>query len=243
VADLLAQEVTLEDLVNGKYTSVRVNIPCVVALSFAKVVGIDTITISRSAKTSITPTTQISGAAPLAVEMSQLSSAIANNNTEHIYLKYGAGDGTEGSYGAIDLDGVQGGGASDFSNWLQFGYNGIIKIGEDLLPVEKGNMSGPTASAVTQRYNACTHFQDEGGCTAEHYDPSCPRMLKILVVEKVGSTNVKVKGFAVFVLEGEADTNGEVLGSYIKSLEPGNITQDTNWGTTEFGVYNLGLSG
>jgi len=243
VDNLLAEEVTLQDSIFDKYTSVRVNIPCVVELSFAKVVGINTFAFARSAKASITPSTLIDGVAPLGVEKSQLSNAIATNNTEHIYLKYGPGDGTEGSYGAIDLDGVQGGGANDFSMWMQFGYSGVIEVGDNLLPVEKGNMAGPTETAITQRYLACTHFQDEGGCTADHYDPSCPRLLKILVFEKVGSSYVKVKGFAVFVLEGAGGSNGEVLGSYIKTLDPGNIARVVDWENTEFGVYNLGLSG
>ena len=238
---LPAQDITLGDLVDGKYTSVRVLIPCVVESFFAKTVGINSFTVSRSAKAKITPTTQITGAAPLGVEYSQLMNAIASNNTEHIHLKYGGGDGTEGSYGAIDLDGVKGGGACDFNSWLEYGYNGVIKVGEDLLPVEKGNMAGPTASAVSERYDACTHFQSQGGCTAEHYVLSCPRVLKVLVIEKVGASYVKVRGFAAFVLEG-VGRNGEVLGSYIKYFESGNIANDESSGMDDFGMYNLGLS-
>ena len=237
---LSEEDISLENLANGKYTAVKISIPCRVESFFAKAVGIDSFSFTRSAQVRIAPCTQTTGVAPLGVDYLQLATAIENHNTEHIYLKYGGGDGTEGSYGAIDLDGVKGGGASDFTSWLEFGYNGMIKIGEDLLPVEKGNMAGPTASAVSVRFGACTHFQDQGGCTAEHFDLNCPRILKVLVIEKVDKSYVKVKGFAAFVLEGVGE-NGEVLGSYIKYIDFGGASDENLWGTADFGVYQLSL--
>lgn len=241
VENLLEEDVTLADPVGDKYTSIRVNVPCTVESFFAKTVGINSFSFTKSATVRAAPCTQASGVAPLGVDYIQLTEAIANNNTQHIYLKYGGGDGTEGSYGAIDLDGVVGGGANDFTTWLEFGYAGTIEVGEDLFPVEKGNMADPTTSAVSARYYGCTHFQDQGGCTAEHYDLDCPRILKILVIEKIGSSYVKVKGFAAFVLEGVGE-NGEVLGSYIKYIENGNATNDDVWDTADFGMYSLSLS-
>ncbi|MCX7614978.1 MAG: hypothetical protein N2Z65_04410 [Clostridiales bacterium] len=208
---------------------------------FAKTVGINSFSFSRSAKARITPATQVNGAAPLGVEYSQLMNAISNNNTKHIYLKYGGGDGTQGSYGAIDLDGVKSGGASDFTSWLEYGYSGTLKIGDDLLPVEKGNMAGPTASSVSARYNSCTHFQGQGGCTAEHYVLDCPRVLKVLVIEKIGNSYVKIKGFAAFVLEGIGE-NGEVQGSYIKYFESGSISNGEYQAAQDYGMYHIGLS-
>jgi hypothetical protein len=111
-----------------------------------------------------------------------------------------------------------------------------------LLPVEKGDMSGPTASAVSERYGACTHFQDDGGCNAEHYEMDCPRILKVLVIEKVGKTYVRVKGFAAFVIESDSGDD-EVMGSYIKFIEPGGSVGDEGaWSTGDFGMYSVGLS-
>lgn len=238
---LTVEDVTLGDMIGGRYTSISLRIPCTVESFFAKTIGIDRFSFTKSAKVRVAPATQTNGVAPLGVDYIQLMNAIAIDATKHIYLKYGGGDGTEGSYGAIDLDGVKGGGASDFSTWLEFGYNGTIAIGEDLLPVEKGNMAGPTESAVSQRFTACTHFADLGGCTAEHYDLDCPRILKVLVIEKIGSSYVKVKGFAAFVLE-EVGDNGEVMGSYIKYLDFGNVTNEDLWSTADFGIYNVGLA-
>ena len=237
---LTTEDVTLGDLVNGIFTSVRVSVPCTVESFFAKAIGINSFSFSRSAKAKIAPSMQTSGVAPLGVDYIELANALANNGTQHIYLKYGGGGGTQGSYGAIDLDGVKGGGANDFTSWLDYGYDGVIKVGDDLLPVEKGNMAGPTTSAISERFNACTHFQDQGGCTADHYDLDCPRILKVLVIEKIGSSYVKVHGFAAFVIEG-VGTNGEVLGSYIKYIDNGNVTGSNVWSTADYGMYNVGL--
>ncbi|MPM91959.1 hypothetical protein SDC9_139093 [bioreactor metagenome] len=211
-------------------------------LIFAKSFGVNTFSFTRGAKASASPATRIGGTAPLGVDYEQLSEAIARGDTEHIYLKYGAGDGEEGSYGAIDLDGVKGGGANDFSTWLTYGYNGTIEVGDDLLPVEKGNMDGPTARSINERYNACTHYADDGGCSCAHYELTCPRVLKVLVIEKIGCSYVKVKGFAAFVLEGEAGDKGEVLGSYVKYLEPGESLVEDAWDSADFGIYNVGLT-
>ncbi len=232
------EDIDLGDPVNGRYTSVRVNINCQVNLNFARVIGVNTATFNRHAKAAISPCTRASGAAPLGVEQCVLDEAIANENTQHIYLKYGGGDGDTGSYGAIDLDGVKGGGANDYRSWLLNGYEGVIEVGEGLLPVEKGDMTGPTEVSISARYYQCTHFQSLGGCTAEHFDPDCPRLLKILVIEKVGTQYIKVKGFAVFVIEG---VNGdEILGSYVKMIEADHADENANW-AADYGLYNISL--
>lgn len=242
VNNLTYSDVTFGDVVNGRYTSISVNIPCTMDLYFAKSIGVNNITFNRNAKARATPSTQITGVAPLGVDYIQLNNAIASGETMHVNLKYGAGDGTQGSYGAIDLDGVQGGGANEYNYWLEYGYDGIIKVGDGLLPVEKGNMSGPTSSAIDVKYNSCTHFQGDGGCNAQHYDINCPRVIKILVIEKVGTKYVSVKGFAAFVIEGETGSKAEVVGSYIKYFEPGELNLNADWNTENYGVYNLGLS-
>lgn len=242
IDNLSYNDISFGDVVNGKYTSISVNIPCTMESYFAKIIGVDSFTFNRNAKARATPPTQMGGVAPLGVEYIQLNNAIENGETEHIYLKYGGGDGTQGSYGAIDLDGVQGGGANDYNYWLEYGYDGVIKVGDGLLPVEKGNMSGPTSSAIDVKYNSCTHFQGDGGCNAHHYDINCPRIIKILVIEKIGTKYISVKGFAAFVIEGESGSNAEVIGSYIKFIEPGELNKNADWNSTDYGVYNIGLS-
>ncbi|MDP4110401.1 MAG: pilus assembly protein TadG-related protein [Bacillota bacterium] len=236
---ITAEDVGLGDLVSGKYTSVKVKIPCEAGLDFSKVIGISSVDVSRSAGARAAPCASADDISPLCVDYLELKSAIESGNTEHIILKYGSGDGDTGSYGAIDLDGVMGGGANDFSSWLQFGYRGTITVGDGLLPVEKGNMSGPTELAISSRYSECTHFSDDGGCCAEHFVPECPRLLKVLVVSKVSNSYVMVKGFAAFIIESES-ASGEIRGSYIKALEPGGKPGGED--DYNYGLYCVGLT-
>lgn len=234
---ITAENVELGNIINGRFTSVRVSIPTQSDMYFGKIIGAAPFQFTRSAKVQIAPASQAGNLNPLGVEKTQLENAIASGNTNHIYLKYGGGDGTTGSYGAIDLDGVMGGGANDFDSWLFFGYNGIIKVNDGLLPVEKGNMAGPTKDAIAQKYNACTHFQNDGGCTAEHYDADCPRVLRVLVIEKVNKSYIRVVGFAAFVIEGYYED--EVLGSYVPIVVSGSVDY-TN--APDYGVYNISLT-
>lgn len=236
--DISSDDVALGDLIAGQYTSVKVTIAGHVNMTIARVIGINTVDYVRDAKAIIAPSVSATHVEPLGVEQSILDALIASGNTEHVYLKYGGGDGDTGAYGAIDLDGVTGGGANDFNSWLMNGYSGTITVGEGLLPVEPGNMAGPTEEAIAARYYQCTHFPDLGGCTIDHYDPDCPRILKILVIEKVGDHDVMVKGFAAFVIEGVFED--EVLGSYIEMIEPGNAELGSNW-SAEYGVYSVSL--
>ncbi len=236
--DISSEDIVLGDLVSGRYTSVKVNINGQVDMTIAQIIGVNTIAFTRHAKAMIAPCTSAGEVAPLGVEQSILDAALASGNTQHVLLKYGGGDGDTGSFGAIDLDGVKGGGANDYLSWLLNGYEGTIEVGQGLLPVEKGNMAGPTETAISQRYYQCTHFESLGGCTLDHFDPDCPRLLKILVIEKVGTQYISVKGFAVFVIEGVS--GDEVLGSYVESIEIGNADGNANW-SAEYGLYSISL--
>ncbi len=238
---LSTENVTLGAENCGQYTSLEVEVSCGIELNIGKIFGVDFLHATRRAQTAVSVCKSMSGLVPLGVDYQQLETLIAKGNTTHIYLKYGGGDGDTGSYGAIDMDGVMGGGASDFETWLTYGYDGLIEVGENLLPVEKGNMAGATYDAMAARYNACTHFTEDGGCTAEHYDPDCPRLIKVMVIEKVGTSYVKVRGFAAFIIEGVYDD--VIIGSYVKYLEDGDVETDTSWDSAGYGVYAFGLCG
>ena len=239
--DITEDDVVLSGGESAEYTRVNVNIPFEIQMNFAKMFGMSSQNVVRGAKAEVAPCDSITGAAPLGVDYLQLKTLLDSGETQHIYLKYGGGDGDTGSYGAIDLDGVKGGGASDFETWLTYGYAGVIEVGENLLPVEKGNMAGATFDSMQVRFNACTHFTDDGGCTSEHFDPNCPRLIKVLVTEKVGTSYVKVKGFAAFIIEGVYED--VILGSYVNYFEEGSVDTVPDWGSIDYGMYNLGLVG
>jgi hypothetical protein len=91
--------------------------------------------------------------------------------------------------------GFDGGGASTYSALLAYGYSGTLRIGQ-VLDVENGNMSGPTLEGCHIRCDACVH-----GCTAGFYEPNCPRVILIPVVEIISNNQVRVVSFACFFLD------------------------------------------
>jgi hypothetical protein len=104
-------------------------------------------------------------------------------------------------------------------------------------------MAGPTAAGFNARYSQCSHFPDDGGCTAEHYEPHCPRVIKVPVVTYVPGKNVKIVGFAAFVLEGQADSsNDTITGSYVDMVTIGSSGGDSTGTADDYGVYSLMLS-
>lgn len=143
-----------------------------------------------------------------------------------------------GNFGALDLDGSNGGGASDYRERLAEGYEEILKVGDIIIP-ESGNMAGPTDSGLQTRLNSCPHSPK---CTICHYEKDCPRIAIVPVYEIFEMQNknkvksMKVVGFAAFlltdsrkgeiegyflddvILPGDPDPNGENFGTYAVKL-------------------------
>lgn len=228
----------------GKYRSVGVRLQYSDPTSFAKIFGVQEIPLARAAEAKIGVCTTLRDVVPLGVRSSMLAECLATGQKEHIVLKFGAGAGTEGNYGAIDLDGMQGGGANDYKNWLQNGYEGELTIGDKLYPVESGNMAGPTYTAFTARYNSCVHFASDGGCNKDHYVAGCPRVVKVPVVEFPDNKSAKMVGFAAFVLENTAyyKKDSWVTGSYVDMVNMGSHGADLTDTADDYGVYSVMLS-
>ena len=233
------ESVELETVVDGKYYGVRVCLTTEVSYGFGPIVGINGTTITKSAKVELEPVTSSTAVVPLGIEKDRLATVISETQGTNVIIKYDGGDGTEGFYGALDLDGVKGGGAQDFASWLAFGYNGTLYIG-DVLPIEPGNMADPTIDAFLTRYNQCTHYTSQGGCNAEHFDPDCPRVVILIVYTFVDSKTVKVEGFAPFVLEG-VNGNGEIVASMVTFQTQEGETSGVLGGTGDYGIYRARL--
>ncbi len=239
--------VVLGELSGGKYHSIDVTMAATSETYFAKVFGIEEISFSRAAQARVVPCTALSDLVPLSIEESTLSEMIASGSTQHAILKYGSNEEevVDGAFGAIDLDGVKGGGANDYTSWLANGYEGKLSIGT-VLPVEDGNMTGPTVSGIATRYNSCTHYPSMGGCTIAHYEADCPRVMKIPVITYTDAQHkyVKVVGFAAFVLEDYSTyvDEGCVIGSYVNMVNIGAADGDLTGTAPSFGVYSLVLS-
>lgn len=235
-----AISVNLGESVAGTYTSVSVELSSEVDYLFGKILGLESKTVSKRATASLGVIDKASQMVPLGITSDNLINTIAYNGAQNVVIKYGAGDGDTGFYGALDLDGVKGGGANDYEQWLNYGYYGYIETG-DLLYTEPGNMDGPTQTAFTDRFNSCTHFSGQGGCTAEHFDPDCPRVIYIIVYDQLSKDTVEVRGFAPFILTGIND-NSEIVASLVNvQMKSGEIsTPDAE--TINYGMFAVMLT-
>lgn len=233
------ETVELQDIYDGKYYGVRIMLKREVSHSFGAIFGTSSVTVQKRAKVCLEPVISSTAVAPLGIEAGRLTQALVENQGQHLIIKYGAGDGTEGSFGALDLDGIQGGGAQDFENWLAFGYNGVLKAG-DVLPVESGNMATPTYNAFMTRFNQCTHYLGQGGCNAEHFETDCPRVVTLIVYNLMDSKDIQVTGFISFVLEG-INANGEIIASKVTFQANEGDTGGGIGGASDYGIYRARL--
>jgi Flp pilus assembly protein TadG len=207
-----------------------------VEYNFAKLFGVNSGTVNRTATAGLTGVGGVSGAIPLSISTSSLNNAIAAGAVTNLTIKCSSNandigidcTGVSGWFGALRFDGS---GASVYSNLLAYGYSGTLYVGQ-VLDMESGNMSGPTLDGFTTRYNEC-----KDGCKASDYEPDCPRLVYIPVVQVLSSKQVKIEAFAAFFLT-ECGGNGN--NSYIKATYVDNVVlPDTSPGKNglDFGLY------
>ncbi len=239
---LSPEDIILDGLTNGYFTRLSVNISMAVNTSFARVIGIHSINVTRRSAVKIAPVYKVYGAVPFAIKKDVLDTCITTGLTTHIPLKFGGGSGVTGDYGVIDLDGVRSGGANDVDLWINYGYTAMLSSGDALYPVETGNMAGIIENAVERRYNSCTHFSNDGGCTAAHFAEDCPRILTVPVVVSVDKHDVKIVGFAAFILEPASD-KGFVYGSIVRKTIAGVASNSIDvGGDGDYWLYSLVLA-
>ena len=231
--------VSLGTSVGGQFTSVSVELESEVDYLFGKVLGLESKVVSKKASAGLQVINKSTQMVPLGITSDNLLNTIAYNGAQNVIIKYGAGDGETGFYGALDLDGVKGGGANDYTQWLNYGYYGYIEVG-DMLYTEPGNMDGPTQTAFTDRYNRCTHFSGQGGCTTEHFDTDCPRVIYIIVYDQISKDSVVVRGFAPFILTG-LTADGEIIASLVDVQFRSGQTDVPDATSINYGLYAVKL--
>ncbi|MGE4486015.1 MAG: pilus assembly protein TadG-related protein [Oscillospiraceae bacterium] len=204
--------------------------------NFARVLGINSGMVTRSASAGLTPVGGLRGAIPLSISSSSLSNAIAAGAVEGLTIKCSSNaddigidcTGESGWFGALRFDDT---GASIYSNLIAYGFSGELYIGQ-ILDMENGNMSGPTMDGFTTRYNSCT-----AGCTADSFEPDCPRLVYIPVVEVLSNNQVKIVSFAAFFLLecGGSGNNSYIKATYIDDV----VIPDSASGKSgqDFGLY------
>lgn len=234
--DVLDEKIVLGDLKDNKFTSVRVELTSEVGFGFAKVLGITKTDVTKAAKAMLQVATTCNNMVPLGVEESEFT---PGSYLVDFVVKKGGGAGEAGYYGVLDLDELQGGGAKDYNSWLAYGYGGNLSVGTEL-PVEPGNMAGPTFNAFMQRYNNCTH---DPKCTSVSYDPECPRVVNIVVYDVVEANanmikRVEIVGFAPFVLEQQANKD-EIICTQVGPIFI--QTGESSETAEAFGLYTITL--
>lgn len=248
-AQLNGTEITASDIAplygsgssSSNISGIEITKTIIVDYYFAKVLGINSGSITRTASAAIAPVGALSSAVPLCVTSSALRNAIANGATSNILIKCSPDTGvisidtlsSSGWFGALRFDGS---GAADYTYNIACGYSGKIQVGQ-VLDMESGNMSGPTLSGFSTRYNQCND-----GCTAENHKADCPKVVFIPVVDVLSNKQVRINGFAAFFLIscGGSGGNSYITASYLENV----IIRGSSAAASgeDFGVYTLKLT-
>lgn len=214
---------------------------------FAPVLGINTGDVGARAVATARAATTGKGVVPIGIDKEQ--PRIPGHEYE---LKMNAPPDDainlgSGNFGALDLDGNNGGGGNDYRDRLRDGYEGVLKVGDIIIP-ESGNKVGPTEQGITPRLDGCTHSPK---CIPDNYDPDCPRVVIIPVYEIYQIQGQKVKsmrivGFSAFLIKefsedgnGQGNNSSATIEGYF--LDDYVMSGDSNPSQTNFGVYAVKL--
>lgn len=240
VTESQVASISLSQVVAGRYTAVSVELVKPVEYLFGSLLGVSGRELMKTAVARVEAIEKTSEMVPLGISKARF---LEVKGAQDVVIKYGAGDGVQGSYGALDLDGVKGGGANDYATWLREGYTGQIST-NDLLITESGNISGPTDKALSDRYNACTHFPGEGGCTAAQFVSDCPRVTMLIVYEEQSDSSLLVVGFVPFILTSPSLYDGdEIRGSLIEMQVRSGLTTPLDETNIQYGLFQGRLIG
>lgn len=203
---------------------------------FAKVLSLNSGTVSGSATAVVEGLTSYKGAAPLAIPDQNF-----DYNTRYI-LKQGANSDVlsplgPGTFGALSLGGT---GASNYESNLKYGYDERLSVGQEV-DTETGNMSNPTKRAIDYRIGQCTHSPP---CSPASYAPGCPRILIVPVyeptlIESGQIKKIRIIGFAAFLVDrvtGQGNDN-YIEGYFLRMTAEG----DSDSGQTDYGLKGIKL--
>lgn len=204
---------------------VRVSAEKKVDFTLARLLGFASGTVRAGASAAVAGITACRGVAPLLVPQQDFRFG------ERYTLKYGD-PSSPGNFGALALGGR---GACNYKKNLIYGYGGEIAVG-DMVTTEPGNMTGPT-QGIDQRLARCTR-----NCTVDNFEPGCPKILIIPVYEPDGPlhgrSEVRVAGFAAFLVDRADSQKDEIHGYFICTTVPG---QADFYQPPAYGLYAVRL--
>lgn len=161
------------------------------------------------------PAGSLGNLAPLVIQQSSWTEGASYT------LKEGAGDGTTGNYGALDL----GSGAAAFESALKYGYNGTLAINQSV-STKTGNMAGPTGDGISFRLNDSNPAND----------------IVLVVVTNSSWPNgasapITIIGFAAFKVSSVVTSGshaGEITGTFVNTKSS---YATATPGAPDYGVY------
>ncbi len=126
-----------------------------------------------------------------------------------ISLKVGAGDATEGNFGAVRIDGP---GAATYRHDIIYGASSPVSVGE-VLTTQPGDVVGPTNQGMAQR-----------SADFANGDPDLAVVPVVQPSSGGGATQVTVAGFAAVLLSaytpGTGTESGEVSAEFVGAFLP-----------------------
>lgn len=194
------------------------------ALWFARVLGIQRGTIAASSQAEIGTMDSGVGMVPLAVTNQVFQYG------QTVYLSDGAGDGSSGNYGFLDLSGQ---GSNGLEYDLAHGFDFPLSVGEQLRTMT-GVMTGPVKQAIDERMSEAGNDSDCNSMATAQDD--CPRVMFIPIVNTLavsGTANVTIIGFAAFYLDGLTNSGGhqQIVGQFLHMVTKGSLGAATDYGT------------
>ncbi|HEY8393196.1 MAG TPA: pilus assembly protein TadG-related protein [Thermaerobacter sp.] len=202
--------------VSGDGSRVRVHLATTVPMGFARVLGIQQVTVSAAAEAEVGGAMAVSGVQPFGIDEQPL----------RFGERYTLVLDRPGSPGNFHLLALGGRGADDVRENIRHGYPGWLRVGQTV-ETEPGHKTG-AVQAYRERIEADPHS------TYTDYPPDSPRLVIVPVVrgfdETHGRDTVTIAGFAAFFLEEAREDEGQVVGRFIRHVvegEPGPVTADT----------------
>lgn len=194
-----------------------------VNFTFARVLGISSATVAASATAQVLGVGKADGAAPFGIDYNT-----PRVKGELVTLHEGF---APGDWDPLALAGT---GASTYLNNIENGCSGTVSIG-DLIPLEPGNMMGPTQTGINYRISQGESLYPSG--TFADHQLNDPRVILVPMVDFSGvsgrSTDVPVKGFAQLWVSG-VDASGDISTYFIDQTAAGTQAQA---GVDSYGTY------
>ncbi|WP_066314425.1 TadE/TadG family type IV pilus assembly protein [Bacillus sp. FJAT-29814] len=206
----------------------QINVP----MTFAKVIGINTATVSASAKATVGPLTKASGISPFVIMKSDIPNRTILNC---------------GSTNPGDLSGNCGYLKTSESNLRDAILKGSTFDSSKTVWTDPGAAVGQVGQAIDELIardklkDAAGNFIKPHCQSASTADNSCERVLTFVVIDEwkdvkgnpvTGTSELKIAGFASFYIEKYDDK--KLYGEFIKMVEQGEIGTGTG-----IGEYNL----